>query len=298
MSIHKGKILEKVKGANVLDCSYCGFIHLDPIPLRRKVESLYQGKYYSKEKPLYIKRNIQDETWWQSIFHDRLETINKYLETNERKLLEFGSGPGLFLDYAQKKGWGVLGIEPAPIAFKYSLKRGVRVINALVEDINIKELGLFDCVALFEVLEHVAYAKKTLAIANKLLKAGGIICISIPNEYNPLQIVFKKSKNIKNYWLAPPLHINYFTNSSITKLLVKCGFKIVYREASFPMEFFLLMGDNYLGNDKLGRFMHGKRKKFDILLSKYNNPLKRNLYRSFAELGIGRSITIYGRKVK
>ena len=297
MKIHKGKILEKIKKFNILDCTYCGFIHLDPIPSRRKIISLYQSKYYTKEKPSYIKRNIEDEQWWQTVFKDRLETINKHLKTNGKRLLEFGSGPGLFLKYAQKSGWDVMGIEPSPIAANFSRKNGVKVIEILLEDLNVKQLGIFDSVALFEVLEHVAFAKETLATANKLLKTGGILCLSIPNEYNPLQNVVKQAEEIKTYWLVPLLHINYFTIDSISRLLKKCGFKVVYMEATFPMELFLLMGDNYLGNDKLGRLVHGKRKRLDILLSKYNNKLKRNLYRSFVELGIGRSVTIYARKI-
>src|SRR3990167_3266714 len=211
MKIHKGKILEKIKNFHLINCVNCGYIHLDPIPSKRNVESLYQSKYYSNEKPLYIKRSIEDEKWWQSIFQDRLQTIDEYQKTEGKRLLEFGSGPGLFLKYAKKNGWDVIGVEASPIAAEFSKKKGLRIIETLFEDLDTRSLGLFDCVALFEVLEHVAFAKETLVTANKLLKTGGVICLSIPNEYNPLQNVVKEAEKIKTYWLVPPLHIRYFT---------------------------------------------------------------------------------------
>ena len=297
MKTHKGKFLEKVEKKNIIDCIYCGFIHVHPSPSKEEVSRLYQSNYYSNEKPLYIKRNIEDEKWWQSVFKDRLQTIDEFRKTDGKRLLEFGSGPGLFLKYAKKDGWDVIGVEASQIAAEFSKKKGLRIIETLFEDLDTRSLGLFDCVALFEVLEHVAFAKETLVTANKLLKTGGVICLSIPNEYNPLQNVVRQANKIKTYWLVPKIHINYFTIDSISRLLEKCGFKVVYMEATFPMELFILMGDNYLGNDKLGRLVHGRRKRFDILLSKYNNQLKRNFYRSLTELGIGRSITMYARKI-
>jgi hypothetical protein len=112
-----------------------------------------------------------------------------------------------------------------------------------------------------------------------------------------LQKVVREALKLKPYWLAPPLHINYFTIESISKLLKECGFDVVYKETNFPMEMFLLFGDNYIGKDKLGRFMHSKRKRFDVIFSKYDNNLKRELYKSLSHLNIGRNITIYGRKI-
>jgi hypothetical protein len=73
--------------------------------------------------------------------------------------------------------------------------------------------------------------------------------------------------------------------------------RIVNTEATFPIDLFLLMGENYVGDDELGRRCHGKRKRLEINLEKAGlTDLKRSLYRSFAELGIGREIQVIGRK--
>jgi len=296
MTTHRGKTIDKAKKFSVIDCASCGFIHLDPIPTKVEIARLYQSKYYSNERPLYIKRNLEDEKWWHTVFKDRLDTLEQYLDKSDRKLIELGSGPGLFLKYAKNKGWDVLGVEPSPIAAKFSTKNGVRVIQSLFEDLELETLGVFDAAVMFEVLEHLENPREILKTVNKLLRKGGVVCISVPNDYNPLQKVVRNALKMKPYWLAPPLHINYFTINSISNLLNKCGFNVVYKETNFPMEMFLLFGDNYVGNDSLGRQMHEKRKKFDIIMSAHDNELKRKLYVALADLEIGRNLTIYGRK--
>ena len=50
------------------------------------------------------------------------------------------------------------------------------------------------------------------------------------------------------------------------------------KEKSFPMDMFLLMGDDYINNKPIGSQLHSKRVQFDMTLSKYNNKLKRKFY--------------------
>ena len=57
------------------------------------------------------------------------------------------------------------------------------------------------------------------------------------------------------------------------------------------------MGQNYIGNDSMGRQCHGQRKQFEKnLFGAGASELMNNLYSSFAKLGIGREIVLYARK--
>jgi len=79
--------------------------------------------------------------------------------------------------------------------------------------------------------------------------------------------------------------------------LKKTGFTPFYAESTFPLELFLLFGFDYINNDKIGRKIHSMRMKFDSLLhSSNNNKLKREIYSSFANMGIGRTIVVYAKK--
>jgi len=58
---------------------------------------------------------------------------------------------------------------------------------------------------------------------------------------------------ISPYWIALPDHINYFNRKSLETLLKNTGWKVLHGESSFPMEMFLLMGDDYIENPPVGK---------------------------------------------
>jgi hypothetical protein len=96
--------------------------------------------------------------------------------------------------------------------------------------------------------------------------------------------------------VAPPHHINYFDFDSLTRLLTASGFEVVVREATFPIDIFLLMGDDYVGNDELGRQSHARRKAFELTLAAAGlGGLRRALYRELAKLDLGREVLIVAR---
>ena len=293
---HRGKIIDQVKKWKVIDCTSCRYKHTLPLPTEVELKKIYSSVYYQDEKPKYFERNVEDIKWWKTIYADRLKTVNDFIKTDNNRLLEIGSGPGLFLQYAKRNGWKVLGIEPSKEAADFARSRKLEIINEFFQNVEVKSLGKFGAIGMFEFLEHIPNPKDALKFTYNQLEKGGVVCITVPNDFNPLQEVAKKSLKLKSYWIAPPFHINYFDIDSLKTLLSKSGFKVSYVETSFPLEFYLLMGENYIGNDKLGRKIHGKRMQIDLALSAFSNDLKRQLYTHLAWLGIGRDITIYGQK--
>ena len=66
--------------------------------------------------------------------------------------------------------------------------------------------------------------------------------------------------------------------------LTRLGFPVAERTTSFPMEAFLLMGENYVGDPALGRACHTKRKRFDLALEQAGlGETRRAFYRALAE---------------
>lgn len=294
---HIGKVIDKIAQFDVLNCTTCGFIHINPIPSFNDLKKIYSSEYYTEEKPKYIVNNLKDKQWWETVYNDRLDYLDSYNKSLSKKLLELGSGPGLFLKFMKNNGWDVTGIEPSKEAASFAKKYKISIVEDFYGNVEMTTLGNFDAVVMYEFLEHVPNPNEVIEVTSKILKKGGIISIGVPNDYNPLQEIAMKSLNLKPYWLAPPYHINYFSIKSLRKLLEKHDFKILHEETNFPMELFILMGDNYITQEKLGRRMHAKRKKFDITLSNYNNQLKRDLYKKLASLNLGRDITLYAEKI-
>ena len=157
-----------------------------------------------------------------------------------------------------------------------------------------KDLGKYDIIHMNYVLEHIQNPSEILEITKASLKPEGLLCVCVPNDYNPFQMALKNCYDFNSWWFVAPHHINYFNFDSIEKLFINKGFDILGKESTFPMDMFLLMGDNYIDNSEIGRLMHKKRKNFDISINMYDKKLRNELYKKLSELNIGREIIIYG----
>jgi 2-polyprenyl-3-methyl-5-hydroxy-6-metoxy-1,4-benzoquinol methylase len=295
---HSGDVLDSKSGFSVIECKECKFKHIAPMPSDKKLDNIYREEYYSEEKPQYFRRIKRDLEWWNLVYGDKYGTFESNLSKKGRRILDVGSGPGYFLLHGKKRGWETLGIEPSRQAASHARKLGILVSENFLDGALAKTLGKFDVVHMSEVIEHLPDPAGMIKIIHSLLKTGGIICIDAPNDYNPIQHTLRTVDEYKPWWVAPPHHINYFDFSSIRKLLEKNKFKVFLEEGTFPIDMFLLMGDNYIGNDKLGRKCHGKRKRLELSLAKAgHNDMKRKLYQACADIGIGRNLVMYGRKI-
>lgn len=295
---HAGKVLDSVNGYDVIACDSCGFTHVLPIPNQHELAKVYQEEYYSTEKPLFIERQIEDIDWWNLVFDDRYDFFEQVLPLSRRSILDIGCGPGFFLKRGSDRGWQGVGLEPSRQAAEFAKGQGCTVLNRFMYEANLVNEGkTFDVVHMSEVLEHIPDPINLCETAYALLSEGGIVCVVVPNDYNPFQNVLRDQCGFPPYWLAPPHHINYFDYDSMEGLLTKAGFRILDRTAMFPMDIFLLMGDNYVGKDELGRQCHAKRKQLDILLATSGlSGFKNEMYHLMAKHGIGREIVIYGQK--
>jgi SAM-dependent methyltransferase len=172
----------------------------------------------------------------------------------------------------------------------------VDITQGFLDKTTASALGRFDVVHMNEVLEHVPDPRGILELADALLDPGGLVALMVPNDYSPFQQVLREICRFEPWWVAPPHHVNYFDVDSIRDLLAE-RFKVVSVETSFPIDLFLLMGDNYVGNAALGRACHAKRKRFELALARAGkSSLKQELYRRLAELGIGRDVFAIARK--
>jgi len=306
---HGGKVLKKIERFRIINCDKCQFIHVMPLPSELELSKLYKRKYYTKVKPNYIKKYQKEIDYWNLIFDEKLDFLETKIKTQTRSIFDIGSGSGYFLLRAKEKGWAVDGVEPNLIAADHSRKIGVPVINDFFGNVNIHTMKKFNAINLFDVLEHVHNPIEVLENCYKLLKPKGVIVIEVPNDYNPLQKIVQNTLKKEEYWLTVLTksrnyhwaskmdHLNYFNFQSLNRILKRLDFKIIYQQSTFPLELFLLMGDDYLKSEKIGKKIHQKRMNLEKrLLSQKNQHLKKELYEKFAEIGIGRTAVIYAQK--
>jgi SAM-dependent methyltransferase len=295
---HSGKVMDAVKGFDVIECTACGFRHIVPIPSPKELEEVYRQDYYAKEKPQNFERFREDLDWWNLVYDDQYEFLEEVLGASRRRILDIGSGPGYFLLQGKKRGWQCKGVEPSTQSVAYSRELGLDVVEDFLGEHSVAGLGEFDVVHLGHVLEHIPQPQSFLGLIKKLLLPAGLVCLVVPNDYNPFQQALREVCGFKPWWVSPPHHINYFDFASLEELLTKHGFRTLRRQATFPIDMFLLMGDNYIGNNDLGRVCHGRRKAFEQNLHKAGlAAIQRKLYDAFAEVGIGREIVLIAELV-
>jgi len=294
---HKGVILDNVNGFDVIECQKCSFKHIIPIPTEEELKTIYRHIYYTEDKPLYLERIREDLEWWNTVYSELYESFEEFLPPDRRSILDVGSGPGFFLLHGKKRGWKTMGIELSARAVEHSRNLGLNILEDFFTEQTAKRLDHVDVIHMSEVLEHIPNPRTLLAISRNLLNAGGLISIIVPNDYNPFQYVLRKSCGYKPWWVAPPHHINYFDFSSLSKLLSSLDFEILSQQATFPIDLFLLMGDNYVGNDDTVYQCHKKRMNFELNLYKANmSKVKKQFYKDLAKNGIGREIQIIAIK--
>jgi len=293
---HAGPRLAHVKGHDIVDCRSCGFKHAVPLPQPSALEKAYRESYYAEEKPTFLVHAGEDRAWAELAQTDRLEIFERCLGPTRRRLLDIGCGPGFFLQVAKARGWQVLGIEPSRQAVEHARRLGVEVAEGFFNAETAPGLGRFDAVHLNNVLEHVPDPVVLLVAARELLAPGGLVCVNVPNDFSPFQLAARSAAGVAEWWIAPPHHLNYFDFDSLDGLLARLGFESVERTTSFPMEAFVMMGDNYVGDAVLGRACHAKRKRFDLALDAAGlKGVRRAFYRALAEAGIGREAVVIAR---
>lgn len=147
-----------------------------------KVSRLWD--YYSRTPPY-------SEIYFSKLFgHHILRQSGLPLKTS-LEVLDFGCGPGFIWDHLQGIGsnWQYTALDFSPNSVKRLKEkasgnkkfRGAQHVRSLPTDLPALQ---FDVILLFEVVEHLNddYLSDTLAEVARLLKKGGVVVISTPNE--------------------------------------------------------------------------------------------------------------------
>lgn len=285
----------------VLDEKY-GYKRANPLPTKEEVEKFYMDEFYSSQYVSFNDSNLDNQIKELAFNKMNWDRVVYFLEQDmgslaSKKYFDIGFGYGFVLDYFQDKGCKVSGIEPSKDGYEYASQKHPHVVQGGIEDIK-TDIGRFDIVSMFNVLEHLRDPEAAIIqIRDTLLVDKGYLVIDVPNEFNLLQTIGNEMYDLNEWWICPPNHINYFDLASLTHMLSDLDFEICHYYASFPLEMFLLMGDKYVGNGILGKTVHEKRVLFEENLIKHRGIQSLlELYKGFAELGIGRQITLIAKK--
>jgi SAM-dependent methyltransferase len=133
-----------------------------------------------------------------------------------------GCWVGFLLSEAQARGWRAEGVEPSAYAAAYARDQlGLRVQHADLEHADL-DAGGYSAVVMADVIEHLIDPAAALARCRELLASGGKLCLILPDAGSPLARAMGR-----RWWSVIPTHVQYFTRSSLARLLEREGYEIL-----------------------------------------------------------------------
>lgn len=272
-----------------------GFKTLKNKPSRIELQEYYTQKYFNQEKNFLSSYSKEELLFKKNKLNQKFLFLMPFIKKNHKSLLELGSGEGWVLKKFKENNFKVIGIDYSGDGLK---RYNNNLYNELIigdvesEIINFDN-QIFDIIWIENVLEHVLNPRELIENIEKKLKKDGLVAVTVPNDFSILQksIIENKMVNHENYWLAYPDHISYFNYNSLINIFKYFKFELLDIMSDYPIEFDLLsQNSNYIDNKNNGQFSHQKRIKIENLLSSISDEKTNQLYRDFAELGIGRSL--------
>jgi 2-polyprenyl-3-methyl-5-hydroxy-6-metoxy-1,4-benzoquinol methylase len=214
----------------ICQCINCEFAFINPRPNLKWLEQWYSlsGHHTSSESISLLSYDeiIKKEIDFPNSSMDAkriLHHIKSVIDFNQgNKLLDVGSGYGFFTKEAILNNFEVTAIELAEFEKSISVKlTNVQPVSTTFENFDSKN-ELFTVVLFSQILEHAEDVNNWLKKANSLLVNGGVIAIALPNFNSFVRLLL----GIKDPYIIPPAHLNYFNSKSLSHLLLKSGFEV------------------------------------------------------------------------
>lgn len=197
-------------------CLQCGVV-------RTKYD--YEASQYGADYAInYL--NYANSAQNKSLNLFRLGLIARWLKP-DATVLDVGCCVGEFIRFAENH-YECEGFEPNPVAAREAVKRTHSTITS-----ELNGHKLYNCVTMFDVLEHIQEPAELLKHLWNILRPEGIIAITTPNVDSVSVKGDDAIKNWKHY--KPKEHLFLYTDDSLEILLNNIGFTIAHwgREESY-----------------------------------------------------------------
>lgn len=192
-------------------CSHCGLAHFDPVLPGN-------GAFYSD-----LQRQLPDYYQPTRPAFDR--ALKWAAAQGYRGVLDVGCGSGAFLDQAARAGLQTAGLDLNPDGVAECRKRGhdvhQRTAAAFFSEWPDRR---FDLVTSFEVMEHVPGPAGFFASAATLVRPGGGLVVSVPNDGGLPGL----ARLIPHQW--PPHHLTLWRRRNLEDLARQNGLEVVALE--------------------------------------------------------------------
>ncbi|MDD5069564.1 MAG: class I SAM-dependent methyltransferase [Candidatus Omnitrophica bacterium] len=212
------------RGFDFVTCINCDTVFINPRPSINMLEEFYAN---AESRKLWNEKIFPatEDSRRKHIFYPRAQKVielSKKFNIGKETLMDVGAGFGTFCQEIMKMDYfrEVIAVEPSSGLADTCRKKGIEVVEDMIENVKINNVSV---ITNFELIEHLFWPKDFLNACNQALPRGGFIMITTPNIKGfDLSVLGKESNSI-----GGPGHLNYFHPDSLALLLESCGFKTI-----------------------------------------------------------------------
>ena len=215
-------------GLRAVECLECGLCYLNARPSPDRIQSLYDGEYFSKNR-----QGIEGSQCYG--YNDYLGEANKkllakaaesrlllaspYVDVPGQNCLEIGCATGEFCELIADKAANVVGIDLAGEAIATAIRRYPR-INFRQGDLSVLgEHEQFDAIFAFEVIEHIESPAAFLHELAVHLKPGGRLVMTTPHYNCGKRVGADRWSGFQ----SSLEHLYFFNSESLSRYAEKVG---------------------------------------------------------------------------
>lgn len=217
-------LIQRGDGLNLVECTYCKLVYLNPRPAPHEIERLYQEGYFSTDHPgetydNYVALELEDfrrgKRSYRYFLANQLCQFLAASHSLQVRVLDVGCAIGTFVAVCKKYfNFEATGLdisseaqEKAKELFSLEIELGDFVRLKYPE-------GSFDAITGFELIEHLPDPLSFLKECYRVLKVGGILYLSTPN--------LKRGKHEGEKWLGfnkSYEHLYYFDKQTLSSMM-------------------------------------------------------------------------------
>jgi 2-polyprenyl-3-methyl-5-hydroxy-6-metoxy-1,4-benzoquinol methylase len=213
-------------------CQRCGHASLSDPP----AQAVFEGAYADASDPI----SLAEEAGQVATAARDLERLERFVRPG--RLLDVGCWTGSLLVVAQARRWRAEGLEPSAWGAERAATRGCVVRMATIDEARLEE-GAYRAIVAADVIEHLLDPSRAIATFWRALEDDGVLFLTTPDAGSTVARVLGR-----RWWSVLPMHVQYFTRSSMTAVLTRGGF-VVEDVSTHPKTFSL----EYYG-DRLAAF--------------------------------------------
>jgi SAM-dependent methyltransferase len=233
---------------NILQCQACGFYFVHPIVefSREDLTKIYTDQFFIPQRKK--RSNSMFERRRVRIARENLllKLKGEYESDGNLKILEVGCGDGYVLWQASLEGMEAHGVDVVDSRIQDATGPSIVFFCGELAEANFLS-DYFDLFYCSHCLEHIIDPNHFLREVKRIVKPGGKIFLSVPNENSWIShlkwLYYRLSgKRSVSYKLSPfvePYHVNGFSEKSLAVICARHGFTVLHCRTVGPLGEFL-----------------------------------------------------------